>query len=102
MSVLLLGINFALEVNEWMETLDKRYLAKQKTDGAVFPKKERINGSNSKSLPPPDAPEWALDKEWVELQATDSGHGKKGDYIFITLHKPNCICYTIKYMQQLQ
>ena len=83
-------IHFISGVNDWMETLDKRYQAKQRADGAVFPKKERINGSNSKSVPPLDAPEWALNKEWIQLQSADSGQGKHG-----VLHAPvlhTCLC----------
>ena len=65
-------INDALEFNAWMDTLDKRYQAKQKTEGAVFPKKTRREGALSESCPPEGAPGWAINRDWID----DSGNGK--------------------------
>ena len=56
-----------------MEALDRRYLAKQRADGVMFPKKDRIEGSPSKSLPPPGAPGWALDKSRLRHANLESG-----------------------------
>lgn len=53
-----------------MEALDCRHLAKQRADGAMFPKKGRVEGSPSESFPPPGAPGWALDKEWCRQHPT--------------------------------
>ena len=38
----------------------------------MFPKKGRIDGSPSESIPPPGLPSWALDKDWIEA---NSGNG---------------------------
>lgn len=58
-----------------MDTLDKRYHSKQKTEGAVFPKKTRHEGSQSQSLPPEDAPKWAVKEGWTQDPSVDSGNG---------------------------
>ena len=44
----------------WIEELDKRYEEKVKKDGGFMPRKQRETGSVSKSLPPVDAPKWAV------------------------------------------
>lgn len=60
-----------------MEALDRRYLAKQRADGAMFPKKNRVEGSPSESAVPFGVPVWVLDKEWSKQHASlDPGNGK--------------------------
>lgn len=62
-----------LEFNLWMDALDGRYHAKQRADGVMFPKKDRIEGSPSLSLPPHGAPGWAVDKDWPRQDRQDLG-----------------------------
>ena len=67
-----------IEFNSWMEALDRRSLAKQRADGVMFPKKSRVEGSPSESVPPSGAPGWAIDKDW-HLTSQDTGNGESSD-----------------------
>ena len=54
---------------------DRRYSSKQRADGAMFPKKIRIDGSPSQSPPPFGAPGWAVNKDWSQQHT--------GEYTFM-------------------
>lgn len=63
MTLLLLFVSlFGLELNEFMCLLDNRLAAKQKTQPmtSLVAKKVRKEGSLSESLPPSNAPVWAV------------------------------------------
>ena len=47
-----------------MSVLDKRYQTKHY--GKDAPLRTRVEGEFSKSIPPPNAPRWAIDKTWKE------------------------------------
>ena len=57
-----LFIMTVIELNEWMEVLDKRYQSKHKD----APVRARTEGAPSKSKPPPGAPKWAVKRTWIE------------------------------------
>ena len=48
-----------------MEELDKRYRRKLEHNGNTTPAKKRKLGITSTLLPPPGAPKWAIDQEWI-------------------------------------
>lgn len=50
-----------IELNKWMEELDRRYKMKLRTNSSTTPSKKRRIGQHSKSHPPNGAPEWAVD-----------------------------------------
>ena len=51
---------FCKGLNTLIEELDKRYEEKVKRDGGTMPRKERKQGHASTSMPPVDAPKWAV------------------------------------------
>lgn len=51
-------------LKEFLARLDRRYDDKVKKDGVTMAKKPRKIGFDSQSLPPPDAPEWTIEKQW--------------------------------------
>ena len=51
------------EVNKWMEELDRRHSSKVAGKSST-PCKVRMEGAPANSLPPKDAPEWAVDPNW--------------------------------------
>ena len=55
-----------IEVNEWMEELDKRYKVRLQKMGSITPAKGRITGLPACSSPPSDAPVWAIHEDWSD------------------------------------
>ena len=54
------------EVNKWMEELDRRHSSKVAGKSST-PCKVRMEGAPANSLPPKDAPEWAVDPNWSKV-----------------------------------
>ena len=51
-------------LNNFLQTLDKRYADKIKGEGVLMAKKLRRPGCSSTLLPPAGAPSWTLDEAW--------------------------------------
>ncbi len=58
--MLCLGLNFQLELNEFMQILDAHAAKKKQQPAGLVAKKVRKEGEPSDCLPPPDAPAWAV------------------------------------------
>ena len=56
---------YYVEFNEWMDELDKRYRRKLERNSSITPSKQRQIGSPSTCVPPPGAPTWAINPEWI-------------------------------------
>ena len=67
-----------LELNEWMEELDRRYRSKLDAASTSTPSKIRKVGAPAKSCPPCGAPSWSVDSSWTVTQPSD----RKFDYRF--------------------
>ena len=52
-----------IDFSKWMQELDRRYAEAMPTKCSISSKK-RTEGSPSKSLPPKNCPNWAIDKSW--------------------------------------
>ena len=53
-----------LELNKWMEELDRRYHAKMERNNTKTPSKRKVVGPEAKSQPPSSGPKWAVDASW--------------------------------------
>ncbi len=51
-------IIYSTELSKFLTTLDARYQEKTKKEGILVARKNRKDGSPSKALPRPGAPEW--------------------------------------------
>ncbi len=48
-----------------MEELDRRYKKKLERNGSTTPSKPRVCGSPAASIPPTNAPQWAVNPDWT-------------------------------------
>ena len=60
---ILLVLKLILELNEYIELLDKRFSEKNHREAGLVAKKIRKLGSPSTSEPPTDSPTWAIEKD---------------------------------------
>ena len=51
-------------LTDFLSTLDERYNNKVKKDGTAMARKQRKIEAPSVSRPPPDAPQWVIDRQW--------------------------------------
>ena len=62
---LLVALYHCAELNTWMEELDKHYKKKLEWKSSTTPSKPRVYGSPATSLPHINAPQWAVDPDWI-------------------------------------
>ena len=58
-----------------MEELDRRYKKKLERNGSTTPSKPRVCGSPATSLPPTNAPQWAVNPDWTGPSPLSSTSG---------------------------
>ena len=58
-----------IELNKWMEVLDRRHRVKLVSSNSCTPSKVRKVGAPSTFVPPKDAPKWAVDPTWKPKQS---------------------------------
>ena len=55
-----------IELNKWMEELDRRHRVKLVSSNSCTPSKVRQVGAPSTFVPPKDAPKWAVDPTYKQ------------------------------------